>query len=118
MRISDWSSDVCSSVLAVFLPGGHGAMWDFPGNRLLADLIGRAFLQGLVIGAVCHGPAGLLAATKGDDSPLVQGRRVNAFTNEEERPVGLDEVEIGRAHVWTPDTNDTLESLPLLEKKK
>src|SRR3546814_6581931 len=92
MRISDWSSDVCSSVLAVFLPGGHGAMWDFPGNRLLADLIGRAFLQGLVIGAVCHGPAGLLAATKGDDSPLVQGRRVNAFTNEEERAVGLDEV--------------------------
>src|SRR3546814_20923428 len=80
MRISDWSSDVCSSVLAVFLPGGHGAMWDFPGNRLLADLIGRAFLQGLVIGAVCPGPTGPLAATKGDDSPLVPGRRESGNT--------------------------------------
>jgi putative intracellular protease/amidase len=75
---------------AVFLPGGHGAMWDFPESRTLADLVTRAFLDGLVIGAVCHGPAGLIGATKDDGSPLVQGRRVNAFTNEEERAVGLD----------------------------
>jgi putative intracellular protease/amidase len=75
---------------AILLPGGHGTMWDFPDNHALADLVGRAFREGLIVGAVCHGPAGLVNATKGDDSPLVQGRRISAFTNEEEREVGLD----------------------------
>ncbi|HET8726928.1 MAG TPA: type 1 glutamine amidotransferase domain-containing protein [Alphaproteobacteria bacterium] len=77
---------------AVFLPGGHGTMWDFPDSRRLGDLVTEAFRRGLIVGAVCHGPAGLISATKGDDSPLVQGRRISAFTNEEEREVGLDKV--------------------------
>ncbi len=31
---------------AIYLPGGHGAMLDLPGNKHLADLLGEAFMRG------------------------------------------------------------------------
>ncbi|MBP6863331.1 MAG: type 1 glutamine amidotransferase domain-containing protein [Neisseriaceae bacterium] len=76
----------------VFLPGGHGAMWDFPESMALANLISEAAARGWVIGAVCHGVAGLLDAIRLDGSPLLAGRRVNSFTNEEEVGIGLQDV--------------------------
>jgi putative intracellular protease/amidase len=42
-----------------------------------------------VVTAVCHGPAGLLPANRQDGSWLFQGRRMTAFTDEEERLAGL-----------------------------
>ena len=77
---------------AVFLPGGHGVMWDFPNSDALGRLVGKAFDDGKLIGAVCHGPAGLLGARRGDGAPLIAGRRVNGFTNAEEEAVQLTEV--------------------------
>ncbi len=77
---------------AVFLPGGHGTMWDLPGNETLARLIGRMFDEGRIVSAVCHGPAGLVAARRFDGRPIVEGRRVTAFTNSEEEGVGLRDV--------------------------
>jgi putative intracellular protease/amidase len=74
---------------AVFLPGGHGTMWDFPGSAALAHVVGRIADQGGVIGAVCHGPAGLVNARRADGSPVVAGLKVNAFTNAEEDAIGL-----------------------------
>ena len=74
---------------AVFLPGGHGTMWDLPGNEALARVVGSVFDRGAVVGAVCHGPAGLVSAKRADGRPLVEGRRVNAFTDAEEAAVGL-----------------------------
>lgn len=75
----------------VFLPGGHGTMWDFTSPEL-ADVIGRAWDNGAVIGAVCHGPAGLVNAMRADGRPLVEGLRVNCFTDAEEVAVGLAEI--------------------------
>lgn len=75
-----------------FLPGGHGTMWDLPVSTALAGLLGRAFDQGKVIGAVCHGPAGLVAARRADGRPIVDGKRVNSFTDAEEAAVGLTQV--------------------------
>jgi putative intracellular protease/amidase len=77
---------------AVFLAGGHGTMWDFPGSTALATLVGRSVDEGAVVAAVCHGPAGLLEATRGDGSRVVAGKRMAAFTNDEERAVGLANV--------------------------
>lgn len=74
----------------VFLAGGHGAMWDMPDNPALANLLSSVFARGGVIGAVCHGPAGLIGATAQDGNPLVAGRRVAGFTDEEERLMELD----------------------------
>lgn len=74
---------------AVFLPGGHGTMWDLPASKPLAKLVGEAIDDGRVVAAVCHGPAGLVNAKTKDGKSVVAGRKVSGFTNEEEEAVGL-----------------------------
>ncbi|HEU4622833.1 MAG TPA: type 1 glutamine amidotransferase domain-containing protein [Burkholderiaceae bacterium] len=73
----------------IFFPGGHGAMWDLPDNPDVVAIVNQAWAMGRVVGAVCHGPAGLIGATKEDGSALVEGLCVNAFTDSEERASGL-----------------------------
>ena len=77
---------------AVFIAGGHGVMWDLAVDDALAQLLGAVDARGAVIGAVCHGPAGLVLATRVDGTPLVRGRRVAAFTDAEETAAGLTNV--------------------------
>ncbi|MEV6973049.1 type 1 glutamine amidotransferase domain-containing protein [Kitasatospora sp. NPDC093806] len=74
---------------AVYFAGGHGSMWDFPDAREIAELAATVYENGGVVAAVCHGPAGLLPVVLSDGEPLVAGKRVSAFTNEEEAAVGL-----------------------------
>jgi putative intracellular protease/amidase len=74
----------------VFLPGGHGCMWDLAQTEAVGAAVSGAWKAGAVVGAVCHGPAGLIGATLPDGTPLVSGRRVDAFTDAEERAVGLE----------------------------
>lgn len=76
---------------AVFLPGGHGTMWDLPESAELAALLGKAWADGKVVAAVCHGPAGLVNVKDETGAPLVSGRRVTGFSDSEERAAGLDE---------------------------
>lgn len=77
---------------AIFLAGGHGAMWDFPDNVALSDAITAIFEKGGTVAAVCHGPAGLLNVRRNSGKPLVEGLRVNGFTDAEERAVKLEDV--------------------------
>lgn len=74
---------------AIFLPGGHGTMYDFPQNEALAAAASAIWQANGVVGAVCHGPAGLIGATRADGKPIVDGLRVNAFTDAEEAAVNL-----------------------------
>src|SRR5579862_3477575 len=74
---------------AIFLPGGHGTMFDLPDSPVLAAALSDAWAQGKVISAVCHGPAGLLHVKDAQGRPLLAGRIVSAFTNSEEKAVGL-----------------------------
>lgn len=74
----------------VFLAGGHGTMWDLPGNKPLGALLTRHWSAKKVVAAVCHGPAGLVGAVDEKGVPLVKGRKVSTFTNEEEKGVGLE----------------------------
>jgi len=76
---------------AVFLPGGHGTMWDFPSSAALARGVSEIFAGGKPVAAVCHGPVGLVGATAPDGRPLVANRWVSAFTTDEEVAVGLKE---------------------------
>ncbi|MDT7581601.1 MAG: hypothetical protein QOK35_2865 [Pseudonocardiales bacterium] len=77
---------------AVFLAGGHGTMWDFPDDTRLAGLARAVYERGGVVSAVCHGPSGLVNLTLSDGTHLVEGKRISAFTNEEEAAVGLSDV--------------------------
>lgn len=102
-----------SSYDALFLPGGHGTMFDYPRSEDLASLISRMNQDEKVIAAVCHGPAGLVNVRNPDGSHFVAGRKVAAFTDSEERAVGLDEAvpflletklkELGALHDAAPD---------------
>ncbi len=104
---------------AIFLPGGHGTMYDLPASEELARALVEFHASGRVIAAVCHGPAGLLGATLPDGSPLVKGRRVTGFTNEEERAAGFDKLmpflledrlkELGATFVGAPMWSDHVE---------
>ncbi len=74
---------------AVFFPGGHGTMYDLPGNPEVSRTINQCAAQDKVIAAVCHGPAAFVGATLNDGSPLVKDRRVTMFSNAEEQAVQL-----------------------------
>jgi putative intracellular protease/amidase len=71
----------------VFLAGGHGVYADFEPS--LAQFVTDCNVMGKVVGAVCHGPVGLLSAIGPDEAPLIAGRTVTGFTNAEEDAVGL-----------------------------
>lgn len=73
----------------VFLAGGWGAAYDFEQSPELGQLLIKARLNGAVIGGVCHGPLGLLAAREGNDLPLVNGRKLTAVTDKQVRELGI-----------------------------
>ncbi|HEU4403988.1 MAG TPA: type 1 glutamine amidotransferase domain-containing protein [Polyangiaceae bacterium] len=77
---------------AIFYAGGHGTMWDFPDEPALARAAAAIYERGGVVAAVCHGPVGLVNIKLSSGDWLVAGKDVAAFTNEEERAVGLAEV--------------------------
>ncbi len=69
---------------AVFVPGGLGPMVDVTGNPDVQAALLRAWDAGMIIGAVCHGPAALLGVKRADGTSLVSGRRVTGFSAAEE----------------------------------
>lgn len=77
---------------AVFYAGGHGTMWDFRNDASVKAFTARVYEQGGAVGAVCHGPAALVDVKLSDGNPLVKGKKVAGFTNEEEKAVELEKV--------------------------
>jgi putative intracellular protease/amidase len=77
---------------AVFFPGGHGTMWDLPGDAGVTRAVEQAFAHDKLIASVCHGAAGLVSAKRPDGQSIVRGKRVNSFTDAEETAVGLQSV--------------------------
>lgn len=73
---------------AVFVIGGKGAMFDLPISVPLKTLLAETYLSGGVIGAVCHGPAVFMNIALEGGTPLLEGRAVTGFSNEEEALFG------------------------------
>ncbi|MGB0133752.1 type 1 glutamine amidotransferase domain-containing protein [Dokdonella sp.] len=69
---------------AVYFVGGKGTLFDFPDNVDIQRIVRTIYADGGVVSAVCHGPAALLNVTLDDGSPLLKGRRMTGFTNDEE----------------------------------
>jgi putative intracellular protease/amidase len=86
-------SDVANAAFdALFYPGGHGPLWDLPGDRDSIALIEAMYAAGKPVGAVCHAP-GVFRLTKAPDGlPLVHGKNVTGFSNSEEEAVGLTKI--------------------------
>lgn len=77
---------------AIYYAGGHGAMWDLPDNKAIAGIASAIYEKKGIVAAVCHGPAGLLAIRLANGHYLVDGKKVNGFSNEEEALVKLSDV--------------------------
>ena len=77
---------------AIYFAGGHAAMWDLPDDAAIAELTAAIYENGGVVGAVCHGPAALVNVKLKDGAYLLKDMFVAAFTNDEEREVGMDKV--------------------------
>lgn len=77
---------------AVFIPGGHGPMFDLAKDELLGKIVSYFYNSHKVVSAVCHGPAGLINAKTGSGEPIVKGMQVTCFTNEEEKIVKKDKL--------------------------
>src|SRR3546814_10441303 len=107
MRISDWSSDVCSSDL----------LWVYEGQTSFWDLVlaARSGMQSkAMVLAEWSTHAGYYSVQPGREwrpvedttlDPVIAARKPKPFS-------------IGRAHVWTPVTNAHLVCRLLLEKHK
>lgn len=77
---------------AIHFAGGHGAMWDFADNTAIAKIASKIYEKGGIVSAVCHGPAGLVNIKLSNGKYLVDGKKVNGFTDEEEVAVKLEKV--------------------------
>lgn len=77
---------------AIFIPGGLGPMVDIARNKDVQAAVARAWDAGMIVGAVCHGPCGLLGVTLADGTSLIKGKRLTGFSNAEEDGYAADDV--------------------------
>lgn len=69
---------------AIFFPGGLGPMVDIANDPDVKRAVERAWNGGKIVAAVCHGPSAFLGARLEDGTPLVSGRKLTSFSNDEE----------------------------------
>ncbi len=67
--------------VAVFIPGGHGAMLGLPENLDLKKIIDWTIREDKLMLSICHGPAALLAASLGEnpENYPYKGYKINSF---------------------------------------
>ncbi|QIE58291.1 type 1 glutamine amidotransferase domain-containing protein [Rasiella rasia] len=69
---------------AIYFVGGKGAMFDFPDNKYLQEIIRDFHYNNKVIGAVCHGPAAFVNVKLNNGDWFLKNKKVSSFTNKEE----------------------------------
>jgi len=74
---------------AVYMPGGHGAMFDLANNEIVKQTLAKFADAGKTVSAVCHGPASLVDVKLKNGKYLVEGKQVTSFTNNEEDEVNM-----------------------------
>jgi putative intracellular protease/amidase len=75
---------------AIFIPGGHGPMFDLPDDEVLHQLIREFYAAAKPIASVCHGPAGIVNVKGADGEYLVKGVTLTSYTYSEEVAAKLD----------------------------
>ncbi len=73
-----------SDYIAVFIPGGHGALIGLPESKDVKTLLEWAFAKDKFVISLCHGPAAFLAAGlgKAKDSYIFNGYKICAFPDD------------------------------------
>jgi putative intracellular protease/amidase len=87
MRVEDIDPDRFD---LIFLIGGHGPMQDMAVHPTTgAVLVAMLDNPKKLVAAVCHGPAGLLPASRPDGTWALKDRQLTGFSNEEETQAGF-----------------------------
>ncbi|WP_084242878.1 type 1 glutamine amidotransferase domain-containing protein [Planomicrobium okeanokoites] len=73
---------------AVFIVGGHGAMFDLAKNETLHNIINGVYDNGNIVSAVCHGPAPLIWTKRPNGKSIIDGLDVTGYPENVE-PEGL-----------------------------
>ena len=76
---------------ALFIPGGHGPMFDLAYDNKLAEIVEYMYKNKKIISAVCHGIAGLINAKNENNDSILKYKHVTCFTNKEEKIVKMTE---------------------------
>lgn len=74
---------------ALFLPGGHGPMFDLATDATVKHLIAAFWEAQKPVAAVCHGPAALLNVSLNNGTTLLRGKRVTGFSHGEDKKDAL-----------------------------
>ena len=72
-------ADEAEEYLAVFIPGGHGALIGLPGSEAVSQVLHWAMAHDRHVISLCHGPAALVAAGAFDQPSPFAGYSVCAF---------------------------------------
>ena len=76
---------------AIFIPGGHGPLYDLATDPQVAQLISEFARTQKPVASVCHGPAALVGVTLADGTPFVKGKKLTSFSDVEEKTAGLSD---------------------------
>jgi putative intracellular protease/amidase len=75
---------------AVYMIGGAGTVWDFPGNAALGRALEHMHRGNKVMAGICHGVSAFLHPVAG--APIAKGRQMTAISDAEEAMVGYDKI--------------------------
>lgn len=80
-----------TSNVAVYIPGGHGALLGLPEDKNVGNLIKWAYNNDLFHLSICHGPAALLSAAppKKNEPFIYDGYKIAAFSDKVDRQTPL-----------------------------
>jgi len=92
--IADFVKNSCNNsrkYIAIYIPGGHGALLGLPDDKNLGALIKWAFKKDLFLLSICHGPAALLSAKPANDNEpfIYNGYKIAAFPDKVDRQTPL-----------------------------
>lgn len=73
----------------VFMAGGWGASYDLGYSEVLGEKTTEAYLNGAVLGSVCHGALGFLNVKDEYGKPLLEGRNATGVTDKQIRELGI-----------------------------
>lgn len=74
----------------VFMAGGWGASYDLGQSEALGKKTTEAYVDGAVVGSVCHGALGLLNVKDENGEPLLKGRNATGVTDKQIRELGIN----------------------------
>ena len=80
-KVSDLSSNDFDAIVVV---GGQGPMFTFRDETGLQNAFLEFYNKGKVSAALCHGTSLLLYLKDNDRKPLIEGKKITGFTDEEE----------------------------------